>query len=84
MYSYTELKPTIFTEKGQVRFLKIRDHATELLEDAGAFMLRNCISVVHGDSWERIACVDRLVELGEIKEVTKHGVPWQLRVFVAA
>lgn len=34
-----------------------------------------------GDSWFLMACVDRLVELGEIREITKHA-PGQCRVFV--
>jgi hypothetical protein len=36
-----------------------------------------------GDSWQRIACVDRLVELGEIREITNpNEVAGQHRIFV--
>jgi hypothetical protein len=36
-----------------------------------------------GDSWSMMACVDRLVELGELREVTAPPCPWQHRVFVS-
>jgi hypothetical protein len=36
-----------------------------------------------GDTWDMLACMDRLVELGEIREVTMNGdVAGQHRVFV--
>lgn len=67
-YNYLELRPTIFTEEGQRRFLIIRDRAKILLKEAGAFtMARVCDC-----SWEEMACVDRLVELEEIRE---HSLP---------
>jgi hypothetical protein len=37
-----------------------------------------------GDSWTMLACVDRLVELGEIREIVQADVPGQYRVFVEA
>lgn len=36
------------------------------------------------DDWLRLACMDRLVEMREIREVTEGDVPGQHRVFVAA
>lgn len=39
---------------------------------------------VTGDSWEMMARVDRLVELGEIREITGSNVAGQDRVFVEA
>jgi hypothetical protein len=82
-YSYSEEKHKIFTEEGQVKFLQVRDKAKHLLKEAGAlkmFPLLNCIS---GDTWEMMAYVDRLVELGEIREVTTSAAG-QDRVFVSA
>jgi hypothetical protein len=35
-----------------------------------------------GDSWELMACVDRLIELGEISEIERGDCPGQYRVFV--
>jgi hypothetical protein len=82
MYNYETQKSNIFTEDGQVMFLKIRDKAHELINVAGAFMMAEVIRGCSGESWDMLACVDRLVELGEIREVTGENVPGQCRVFV--
>jgi len=83
MYNYQTERAKIFTEEGQETFLKIRDKVKLLLKQSGAVMLQNAISGVTGDSWMHLACVDRLVELGEIREITKDNVAGQHRVFVA-
>lgn len=83
-YVYEEQRAGILTDNGQRLFLKIRDRAKRLLKEAGAFRLGACIEDCTGDSWQMIACVDRLVELGEIHELTPHPkvYPWaQNRVF---
>lgn len=71
-YIYADHKAEILSDAGQQLFLKIRDRAKRLLRDAGAFRLQECIVDCAGDSWKMIACVDRLVELGEIIELTPH------------
>lgn len=73
-YQYKTERPKIFTEDGQRTFLKIRDAAKRLLEKAGAFRLQELMNDSHasGDSWTTLACVDRLVELGEVIELTPH------------
>lgn len=83
MYNYEEQRKNIFTDEGQGQFLSIRDHVAELLKSAGAFKMVNAVRGQTGDSWTMLACVDRLVELGEIREIT-HGVQvcGQDRVFV--
>jgi hypothetical protein len=81
-YEYAGYRPYIFTEDGQVTFLKIRDTAERLLKEAGAVRCLELISGVTGDSWYMLACVDRLVELGEIREVEQVGrVMGQYRIF---
>lgn len=72
-YVYTEQKQGLLTDEGQRLFLKVRDKAKQLLKDAGAFRLQECISGFSGDSWQMIACLDRMVEIGEIIEVTPHS-----------
>lgn len=84
MYNYDEIKPTLFTEQGQVMFLKIRDKVKTLIDSAGAVRMNEAISGTCGDSWQQLACVDRLVELGEIREISLDGVAGQHRVFVKA
>jgi hypothetical protein len=85
MYKYEELKEIIFTEDGQVMFLKIRDNVSRLLELSEAFSMSSVIKCVSGDTWKMMACVDRLVELGEIREITEpNKVAGQNRVFVSS
>lgn len=72
-YVYEEQKEELFTDDGQKMFLKIRDKAHRLLKEAGAFRQQEVISDCGGgDSWTMIACVDRLVELGEIVELQRN------------
>jgi len=68
-YEYINERPFVFTENGIKMLLKLRDRARELLGEAGAFReqeLQNCVS---GDSWHMLACVDYLVERGDIRRV---------------
>ena len=79
-YKYENEKNWLFTDKGQRKFLTIRDKASALLKASGAFMMSN---VLIGGDWECLACVDRMVELGEIREILQpNGVAGQHRVFV--
>lgn len=83
MYKYETEKPNLFTEQGQEMFLAIRDKSKKLLEQAGSFTMEKVISGQSGSVWQMLACVDRLVEIGEIKEVTdKNNVAAQNRVFI--
>jgi len=82
-YNYQTEKAKIFTDEGQRDFLKIRNKVNELLETAGAFAMFRALCI-SGNTWFMMACVDRMVELGEIKEVTGSDVRGQDRVFVAA
>lgn len=85
MYSYAEVKPRIFTEDNQKMFLAIRDKTHRLLTLAGAVTMQEAIKGCgSGSSWDMLACVDRLVELGEIREITNGNVAGQDRVFVSA
>jgi hypothetical protein len=82
-YQYQVERPKLFTEDGQRMFLAIRDRAAQLIAEAGAVRLDKAIASQCGDSWVMLACMDRLVELGELREVTEpDSVPGQHRVFV--
>lgn len=80
-YDYKTQRPFVFTEDGQVMFLKIRDKAQELLKVAGAVMSGNLIACTTGDTWNMLACIDRLVELGELREISPLNCAGQHRVF---
>lgn len=84
-YDYQTQRERIFTERGQTMFLSIRDRSKRLLKDAGAARMQELISGETGDTWDMLACVDRLVELGELYELKGEGsVPGQFRVFVSS
>lgn len=82
MYRYEDLRQRIFTEEGSVLFTSIRDRVQRLLAEAGACSMGAAIRGESGDSWLMLACVDRLVELGELRELTGETVLGQYRVFV--
>ena len=80
-YDYETEKPKVFLEHNQKMFLRIRDNADHLMGTAGAAMLGHIISGVSGDSWEQMACVDRLVEIGELVEIKYGACAGQRRIF---
>lgn len=79
-YDYKSERPYVFTEKGQVLFLAIRDKVRDLTGLAGSCTIEKAISGQSGDSWQMLACVDRLAELGEINIIknpngmTQHNI----------
>lgn len=80
-YDYQTERAYVFTESGQRQFLSIRDRVGRLLKEAGAVNLECAIKGETGSSWEMIACVDRMIELGELRELPTNG--WgQHRVFI--
>ena len=80
-YDYEKQKEDIFKEENQATFLKVRDKVKQLLETAGPFRMDKVMP--GGDSWTSMAYIDRLVELGEIREVAQEKVWGQNRIFTA-
>lgn len=63
-------------------FLKIRDAAKHHLHAAGAVRADKLInSAGDGDSWVMLACIDRLVELGELRELKQEGCWFQYKIY---
>jgi hypothetical protein len=83
MYVYADYRDYVFTEEGQRTFLSIRDKAGALTKQAGAATMEKIIGWQTGLNWHHMACVDRLVEIGDLLEipntVTKAG---QFRLFM--
>jgi len=85
MYKYEDVRSRLFDDEGQRMVLRVRDFVHKTLAVAGAVRLDKAMdSAGGGDSWTMIASVDRLVELGEIREVPQSGVAGQDRIFVKA
>ncbi len=84
MYRYETEKPKILTDEGQRRFLMVRDNVMRLLGEAGCVRMSNAFSVLTGDCWEMMSHVDRLVEIGEIREISPSAERGQDRIFIKA
>lgn len=82
-YTYADYRHEVFTEDGQVLFLEIRDRAQALIKQSGAAQCGAIIQGSTGDTWKMLACVDRLVELGELREIEYGECAGQHRIFVA-
>lgn len=81
-YDYLNQKAVLFTDDGSRLFLKVRDKVHHHLKEGGAFKMDATFSIGAASHWDLLACVDRLVELGEIREITPPDVAGQDRVFV--
>ena len=81
-YNYEKEKPKLFIEAHQRLFLEIRDRVHGFLDETGVAKMGFILQGSSGDSWVMMACVDRLVELGEIKEVFHGDCVDQDRIFV--
>lgn len=76
-------KNKIFTEEGQVKISCMHDHIQKLFKTSGAFNIHSAFKCNLSNTWLMMACIDRLVELGEIIEIKQEGVAGQNRVFVS-
>ena len=83
MYNYHEEKKNLFTEDGMKTYIEIRDNFYKLLKQSGAVRLQEAIQPAIGSSFTMIACIDYMVEQGEIAEVTSANTFTQHRVFVS-
>ena len=84
-YNYKIQKPALLTDEGQRTFLAVRDNVQRLLKLAGTVRVGEAINCdrAPSDSWELLACFDRMVELGELREILQPGCAGQHRMFVS-
>lgn len=75
-YDYAAERKALFTEGGVKVLMKVRDKIRYHLASSGAFRLEE-VDII---SWDEIACVDYLVEQGELVEF-KRKCWGQYRVF---
>ncbi len=86
MYDYNTEKSRLFTDEGQRLFLSIRDNVKAKLKVAGAVRCQEAMQNTIGtfDTWTALACIDRLIELGELVEIGQgRNCATQYRVYVA-
>lgn len=71
-YIYEEIKPKIFTNRGQKVLINIVKNIQFLnWQNKKRVDVNTLIKNSYGDSWLMLACVDYLEELGEIRLVEK-------------
>ena len=80
-YSYEEQRPEVFTEAGQLVFLKVRDLMYHHCKLSGAVDWNSATKGVGGGSWLQSACIDRLIEIGEFELAYDPGVT-QYRIYI--
>ncbi len=82
-YSYATERDSLFTDEGQRLFLKIRDQVNHHLKESGAVRGDKAAAGMAGSSWQMLACLDRLVEIGELKRLSPPDVYGQHQVYVS-
>lgn len=83
-YDYHTEKAKLFTRDGRVMFERIREKVEWLIKVSGAARMSEIIEGERGTDNELMACVDRLTQVGVLKEVTDEQTLNYHRVFVPA
>ena len=83
-YDYNKEKHEVFKEENQKLFLAIRDQIQKKLKVSGAITQDKAIGLPDGIgaacSFTMLACIDRLVEIGELRKIENGRDP----IYVAA
>lgn len=83
MYDYLTEKPKIFLEENQEDFLNVMENIESCIKYSGCVTMGKAIKNICGCVWLQMAYVDRLVEIGKIREVEQGGyVTGQMRIFI--
>lgn len=85
MYSYEEQKAWLFTDEGSRAFTRIRDVFLNMAHETGAARAGMIFEAARcgpsGDSWQIMAILDRMVELGDVRYVEDgKRRAWQYRL----
>jgi hypothetical protein len=71
-YNYIKIRDEwLFTDEGQRYFLKARVAVLDIIRNAGAVRAFQAINLMppRMDTWEKLACLDRMEEIGELIRV---------------
>ncbi len=75
-YVYAAEKVRLFTDEGSRDFIANRDIAMRMVGETGAFRVLEFLGKSKGsDTWFRIACLDRMVEMGDLVKLPRDC--WQ-------
>ena len=81
-YDYKEQRQALLDDpKGMETLFQTRTKARAALELAGAFRADKVMAGPAMDAWTQLACLDYLVELGEIREIKQENCFAQHRIF---
>jgi hypothetical protein len=73
MYDYKKERPWVFTEDGVRKLFEVYDIAVRAIEQTGAVSTSRLMRV-SGDSFQTMACIDFLEEIGRIRCCAKAGI----------
>ena len=74
IYEYKNFRERLFTDKGQREVMAVRDHIRRTCKISGCIEMWKALAPVSGDTWENMAIIDRLAELGEVKKIVFEGL----------
>jgi hypothetical protein len=82
MYNYATERPWTFTDSGVLALFKAYKTAVRLIDVAGVANGMKITEECACDTYKMLALLDRLVELGQLREVTGPTIRGQDRIFV--
>lgn len=82
-YNYNNYTTWLSSIEGSKAFLRVRDWCNQALHNCGAFTEGKAMSAAGStpDSFHAIACIDHLVQLGEIEQIPGQTCASQNRVY---
>lgn len=73
-YRYEEFRDFVLSDEGQRDVIRTLLHAQKIMEQSGAATMRALMTQMRCcDSWQRLAVIDRLLEIGVLREVGNTG-----------
>lgn len=85
LYKYEDEKPGLLTDEGQRMFIRGRDTVLLDLDVKDPVLMEKAMACFKTSSnWTQMACVDRMVEIGDLREIAREAEVAQHRVFVRA
>ncbi len=82
-YDYQVERHKLFSEDGMRKIISTRDNVKKAIECAGVVDMQHAWHNGSGDAWTMMACVDYLVEIGELREINYGHCAGQHRIFVS-